>query len=98
MAVTTLSTTASEILPQNPLRKSVVLQNLDASINIYIKFEDPRQTTVTSSDFDLRLPPGAVFTLNQQQDGLQQIQERITAIAASGTPSFAFFETEDVER
>jgi len=98
MSVQALSTSASQILPQNPLRKSIVLQNVDASINIFIKFEDPTQTTVTSSNFDVRLNAGAVFTLNQQQDGLRQIVERVTAIAASGTPSIAVFETEDIRR
>lgn len=98
MSVIVISGTASELLPQNKLRKSVVITNTDASINVFIKFERQPGTTVSTTEFDIRISPGAVFTLNQQQDGLRQIQERITIIAASGTPSIAVFETEDIER
>lgn len=98
MAVKAISGTASELLPQNALRKSFVITNLDGTINMFLKFEAPGNTTVSATDFDIRLTAGAVFTLNQQQDGLRQIVERITIIAASGTPSVAVFETEDLRR
>lgn len=98
MSVKALSTAAVEILPQNSFRKSLVLTNVDPTIDVYVKFENPRTTGVSSSDFDIRLSAGAVFTLNQQQDGLRQIQERVTAIAASGNPNIAIFETEDIRR
>lgn len=54
--------------------------------------------TVTSTDYDFILSPrqtrGYVSTL----DGKPQIQERVTMIAASGTPRVSYDETEDEQR
>ena len=98
MSVNTLSTTAEEILPENKLRKSFVIQNEDSAINIFIKFEKPGNSTATSTDHDHRVGPGAAIALNSLLDGKEQIQSRVTAIAASGTPLISLFETEEDRR
>lgn len=98
MPVKTLSTTAAELLPQNGLRRSFIVQNEDASINAFIKKERPGNTTVSSTDHDHRVSPGGSIALNYETDGKEAIQDRWTIIAASGTPLVSFFETEDVKR
>lgn len=98
MAVATLSTTERELLPQNRLRRSFIIQNEDASINVFMKFEKPGSTTVSATDHDHRIGPGGNITLNKDTDGLEQVQQRVTIIAASGTPLVSFFETEDIRR
>ena len=98
MSLVTLSTSPGEILPQNRLRKSLILQNVDGSITVYIKRERNSATTVSASDFDFRLVPGSAIGLNSMLDGSEAIQDRYTAIAASGTPQVAVFETEDIRR
>ena len=92
------STTARELLPQNRMRKSFVVQNIDSSINVFIKKERNSALTVTSADFDFRLGPGASIALNSMLDGTESIQDRFTVIAESGTPSVSIFETEDITR
>lgn len=94
----TASTSAGQLIPQNMLRKSLVFQNVDASINVFIKRERPGFNTVSASDFDLRLGPGASLGLNSLLDGEEAIQDRYTVIAASGTPQVAVFETEQNKR
>ena len=92
------SAVAGQLIPQNMLRKSLVFQNVDASIEVYIKRERPGVTTVSASDFDFRLNPGASIGLNSLLDGTEAIQDRYTVIAASGTPNIAVFETEENKR
>lgn len=98
MATKTLSTTAEEVLPRSRLRRSWVIQNEDSAIACFIKRERDGATTVTSTDHDHRLGPGASLALNSDTDGKEAIQDRWTGIAASGTPRVSFFETEDVVR
>lgn len=90
------STTAAEIFPQNRLRKSFVVQNEDATINIFIQNETGN--TVSSTVHAHRLGAGGALALNFQNDGERAIQDRWTIIAASGTPRYSWFETEDVVR
>lgn len=97
MLVTT-STSAGQLIPQNMLRKSLVFQNVDSSITVFIKRERPGVNTVSSTNFDLRLPAGASLGLNSLLDGTEAIQDRWTVIAASGTPQVAVFETEENKR
>ena len=40
----------------------------------------------------------ATKTLSTTAEGTEAIQDRWTAIAASGTPRISFFETEDIVR
>lgn len=80
------------------LRKSMVIQNTDTAITVFIKRERPGVTTVTSTDFDLQLAPGSSVALNSMLDGKEAIEDRFTVIAASGTPNLAVFETEDKKR
>lgn len=96
--IVTTSTTAGQLIPQNRLRKSVVLQNIDGAIVCYVKRERNNQNTVTSTDFDFRLNPGSTIALNSLLDGTEAIQDRYTIVAASGTPQIAVFETEDIIR
>lgn len=98
MSTKLLSTSAEEVLPRNRLRKSWIIQNEDAAIDIFIKLERRGALAVTSSDHDHLLGAGGSLTLSKLLDGDEQIQDRWTAIAASGTPRISFFETEDVVR
>lgn len=63
-----------------------------------MKFERPGNLTVSTTDHDHRIGPGGAIAVNTLTDGLREIQERVTIIAASGTPRVSFFETEDVRR
>lgn len=98
MPTITLSTSAALILPRNRHRKSWVIQNEDAAINVFIKQERTATPTVSSTVHDHRLGPGGALTLNFGTDGQEAIQDSWTAIAASGTPLISLFETEDVVR
>ena len=98
MPARTIANTASQLLPQNKLRKSFIVQNEDAAIDIFMKFERPSGLTVSTTDHDHRIGPGGSLVVNSMTDGLKEIQERITIIAASGTPRVSFFETEDIKR
>jgi hypothetical protein len=98
MASRTITDSAQTLLPQNRLRKSFIIQNEDSTINVFMKFEKPGQSTVSTTDHDHRLGPGGLLALNWQNDGKEQIQERITVVAASGTPLISFFETEEERR
>ena len=98
MASRLLSTTAETLFLRNRLRKSFVIQNEDSAIDIYIKQERADTPTVSSTDHDHRLSPGASLSITQLTDGLESIQDRWTIIAASGTPRISVLETEDIVR
>ncbi len=98
MSSTTLTTSASEVLLPNRLRKSFVVGNEDSTIAVFLKFERGTGLTVSTTDHDHRLGAGAGLTINIQQDGEESVKGRWTAVAASGTPRISFFETEDVRR
>jgi len=98
MASRMITTSAAELLPQNRLRKSFVIQNEDAAINAFMKFEKPGNSTVSATDHDHRIGAGASISVNDLTDGKAQIEQRVTIIAASGTPLISFFETEEKER
>lgn len=96
--VKTLSTAAEELIPRNRLRKSFIVQNEDATLNVFIKRERAATPTCSSADHDHRLGPGGSIALNYNTDGAEAIQDRWTVIAASGTPLISFFETEEIVR
>ncbi len=98
MATRLIANTASELLPQNGNRQSLIIQNEDASIDCFLKFERPGSLSVSTTDHDHRISAGGNITLNKDTDGLAQVQERITIVAASGTPRISFFETESIKR
>lgn len=98
MSSRTITTTASELILENRLRKSFVVQNEDASINIFIKKEKPGSATVSATDHDHRLGPGGAIAINNSTDGKEAIESRWTIVSSSGTPRVSFFETEDVVR
>lgn len=98
MATRTLSTAAEELLPRSRTRKSWIIQNEDTTDAIFLKFERAATPTVSSTDHDHRLGPGASLALNRLTDGSEQIEERVTAIAAANTPRVSFFQTEDIIR
>lgn len=95
MASKTVSNVASEILTRNTLRKSFVIQNEDATDVVYLKRERSENTTVSTTEHDIKLGPGSSFSLNALSDGLQAIVDRWTAVASANTPRVAIFETED---
>lgn len=97
MLVTT-SITAREAIPQSALRKSLVLQNTDATDTIFIMRERNSGLAVTSTNYDIKLGPGASLSLSSLLDGTEAIQDRYTAIASANTPILAVFETEDIRR
>ena len=92
------STTAEEFQPRNRLRKSFAVQNEDSAINMFIKRERRNALTVSGTNHDHLLGPGAAFVLNDLTDGRESIEDRWTIVAASGTPRFSFLETEEVVR
>ena len=94
----TITTTAEELIPQNRLRRSLIFQNEDGAINVFIKREKPGGTTVSTTDHDHRIGPGGSMALNFGTDGQEAIQDRWTIVAASGTPRISIFETEEVVR
>lgn len=98
MSTRLLSTTAEELLPRNRMRKSWLIQNEDAAIDLYIKRERVSTPTVSATDHDHVIQAGGSIALNLDMDGKESIQDRWTIVAASGTPRVAFFETEDIIR
>lgn len=98
MASRTISNVASELIPGNASRKSLVIQNEDSTDTVFIKRERAEATSVSTTDHDIKLGPGASIALNWQLDGSQAIQARYTAIASANTPRVAYFETEDIMR
>lgn len=98
MSTKLLSTTAEEVLPRNRLRRSWIISNEDAAIDVFIKREREATPTVTTTNHDHLLAAGGIIALNNGTDGQEAIQDRWTAIAASGTPRISFFETEDTVR
>lgn len=97
MLITT-STTPALLIPRNRSRKSVLIQNVDGSIAVFLKRERAQTPTVSASDFDYKVGPGASVAINSFLDGAEAIQDSYTAVAASGTPQVAWTETEDVVR
>jgi hypothetical protein len=93
-----LSTAARLLIPRNKLRKSFFVQNVDASLVVYLKRERAQTPTVSSTSYDYRLGPGSGIAINSFLDGSEAIQDSYTAIADSGTPSVSWTETEDVVR
>lgn len=98
MPLVTTSVVASELLPKNSARKSLVLVNESAADTVYIKKERSENTTVSSTDHDIRLGPGAGFSLNNVNDGKEAIQGRYTVVASANAPVVSVFETEENER
>lgn len=94
----TITTTAEELIPQNRLRESIIIQNEDSTINVFIKRERPGGLTITTTDHDHRIGPGGSLALNTTTDGQEAIEDRWTIIAASGTPRISIFETEEIRR
>jgi hypothetical protein len=92
------STQAAELVPQNAQRRSFTFQNEDTTDSIWIKKERPSNTTVSSTDHDYKILPGASISLNFQSDGQEAIQERWTFIASANTPRICYVETEDFKR
>ena len=98
MASRTLSTAAETIFLRNRLRRSFAIQNEDTAIDIFIKQERTATPSVSSTDHDHRISPGASLSVTDFSDGKESVQDRWTIVAASGTPRVSFFETEDVVR
>ncbi len=98
MSSRTITNAAEQILPENALRKSFVIQNEDSTINVFVKKERPGLNTVSTTDHDHRIGPGGALSVNQLTDGKEAIEARWTIVAASGTPLVSLFETEDIRR
>lgn len=98
MTTKLLSTTAEIIFTRNRLRKSFLIQNEDPAIDVFIKRERTETPSCSATDHDHRLSAGGSIAMNLDMDGQEAIEDRWTAIAASGTPRIAYFETENVVR
>lgn len=98
MSTKLASIVAAELVPQNSQRKSFVFQNEDGTDTIFIKKERPGTTSVSTTDHDYKLFPGATIALNYLNDGEEAIQERWTFIASANTPRVSFVETEIFKR
>ena len=94
----TITDSASQLIPENRHRKSLLIGNEDNAIAVFIKQEEPGHTTVTATDHDHRIGPEGSAGLNSLLDGQKAIQGRWTIIADSGTPRISTFETEDIKR
>lgn len=86
------------LVVRNRNRKSMIFQNTDATDSVYIKRERAATPTVSSTDFDFKLSPGAAVGLSSLLDGSEAIQDSYSVIAAANTPAVAVFETEDIVR
>lgn len=86
------------LVVRNRSRKSLIFQNTDTADTVYIKRERAATPTVSSTNFDFKLTPGAAVGLNSLLDGQEAIQDSYSVIAAANTPIVAVFETEDVVR
>jgi hypothetical protein len=98
MSTKLASTNAAELVPQNAGRRSFVFQNEDTTDSIFIKKERPGNNSVSTTDHDYKIFPGATLALNFQTDGDEAIKERWTYIASANTPRISYIETEDFKR
>jgi hypothetical protein len=98
MSTKLTSTGAEQLLTRNRYRKSFVIQNEDSTDTLYIKRERVATPTVSSTDHDHRLGPGAAMALNFNTDGIEAIQDSWTIVASANTPRVSYFETEDIVR
>lgn len=98
MASKTLSITATEVLPGNTSRISMVILNEDSTDSVFVKREANESLTVSATDHDFRIAPGAALALSNLIDGSNSIQARYTAVASANTPRISFFETENIRR
>jgi len=94
----TITNSAAEFLLRNRHRRSFLIQNEDATIDVFIKQERAGALTVSSTDHDHRLAAGNSLALEFGIDGIEAVQDRWTIIAASGTPLISFIETEEIIR
>lgn len=92
------SNVATELIPSNASRKSLIIQNEDTTDSMYIKRETGELLTVSSIVHDWLLGPGSIISFNSVLDGTSAIQARYTIIASANTPRVAFFESEDIVR
>lgn len=86
------------LIVRNRNRKSLIMQNTDTADTVYIKRERAATPTVSATDFDFKLSPGAAVGLNSLLDGMEAIQDSYSVIASANTPVVAVFETEDIVR
>jgi hypothetical protein len=98
MPTLTTSIAAVELIDRNRLRKSFVVQNEDTVDSVFLKRERAATPTVSSTNHDHRLGPGAALALNFGTDGQEALQDRWTIVASANTPLVSFFETEDIVR
>lgn len=98
MASKTIGISATELIPSNTYRKSLIIQNEDTTDSVYIKREKAETPTVSATDHDYKIGPGGSLALNSSVDGTEAIQARYTVIASANTPRVAYFETEDIKR
>ena len=94
----TSGATAILLVVRNRNRKSLIFQNTDTADSVFIKRERAATPTVSSTNFDFKLSPGAAVGLNSLLDGKEAIEDSFSVIAAANTPIVAIFETEDVVR
>jgi hypothetical protein len=98
MASRTISATASEAIPANANRKSLVIQNEDTTDAVYVMREAGEAVLVSATVHDIKLGPGSSISVNSLLDGIKAVQARYTCIASANTPRIAVFESEDILR
>ncbi|MCC6517196.1 MAG: hypothetical protein IT275_12690 [Chitinophagales bacterium] len=94
MLITT-SIVASELVPANSSRKSILIINESAVDTVYIKVQRSEVTNVSATDHDFRLGPGAGISLSALFDGVATLQSRFTVIASANAPVVSVLETTD---
>ena len=98
MSTRLITNSAETILVESSTRKSFIIQNEDAALNMYVKKESGESLTVSATDHDHRMGPGNSLALNSVSDGKEDINARWTIISDAGNPRVAVFETEDITR
>lgn len=89
MGQTALSTSGKVVLERNPFRRSFIFHNPSAIV-IWIERSTANGITITNSS--IRLPEGAVVSVNWLQDGADAVVDQWSAIAESGTPTLVITE------
>ena len=89
MGQKTLSTSGQEVLARNPFRRSFIFHN-PSTITIWLERSTADGITITNSS--IRLPEGAVVSVNWLQDGADAVVDQWAAIAESGTPTLIITE------
>ena len=98
MPSSTITNVEAEIVPASADRYSIIFQNEDASIDVFLQQSEVGDAAVSTTSHDHRLAAGGTLSVTFREDGQKKVQGRWVIIAASGTPLVSVLETEDIRR